>query len=369
MHRVVLLVIDLCVVAIATVLAVVLRDNLVFSLDRLHGLLPYVVATLLAATVILPAFGLNRTLWRFSALSDYLRIVGGGIIIVLFTVAIGFLLNRLEGVARALPILQGILIVAALVGVRVAMRLRHKARKPTRPRALSKPEHSGMTETVLVFGLNTIAELFLQSVNEFAADRVKVAGLLGRKERHTGRLLRQHTILGTTGQLDSVLKHLEVHGVLVDRIVVTQAFDTLSPSAREALLYVEQTSDIRVDFFAERIGLYEDRHREATTPETQKRATDDERLLSISVDFASTANRPYWLAKRAIDVIGAACLIVLLAPLMGVVAVIVAIDVGVPTVFWQQRPGFRGRPFKLLKFRTMGAAHDNHGRRVQEEQR
>lgn len=369
MHRIVLLVIDLCVIAIATVSALVLRDNLVFSLDRLYGALPYLVATLLAATVILPGFGLHRTLWRFSTLSDYLRIVGAGILIVLCAVGIGFAVDRLESVARSLPILQGVLIVAALVGVRVAMRLRHNARKTEPPRALSEPEHSGRTETVLVFGLNSIAELFLQSVKEFAADRVKVAGLLGRSERHTGRLLRQHTILGATEQLDSVLKDLEVHGIFVDRIVVTQAFDNLSPLAREALQYVERTSDIRVDFFAERIGLYEDRDREATTPKAQETAVDDERLLSIAVDLASAANHPYWLAKRALDVIGAACLIILLAPLMGLVALIVAIDVGLPTVFWQQRPGFRGRPFKLLKFRTMGAAHDNHGRRVQEKQR
>ena len=369
MRRLVLLLVDLSLVAIATVVALLLRDNLVISLDRLYGVLPYLGASLIAATVILPLLGLNRVIWRFSAQSDYLRIVMAGTLTVLGAVGIGFALNRLEGVARALPILQAILIVGALVGMRVAMRLRHNVRKPTARLALTDRQRSGTTETILVIGLNSIAELFLQSVTEFAADRVQVAGLLGRSDRHTGRLLRQHMILGTAEQLESVLQDIEVHGVFVDRIVVTSAFDMLSPQAQQALLRVERASNIRVDFFAERIGLYEDRDRAATTPNAQAGAADEGRLLSISVDFTSSLHRPYWRTKRALDAIGAACLIVLLAPLMALVAIVVAIDVGLPAIFWQQRPGFLGRPFKLLKFRTMGAAHDNYGRRVQDEQR
>lgn len=369
MHRVVLLLIDLCLIAIATLCALLLRDNLVLSVGKLFDLLPYLGATLVAATVVLHVFGLNRALWRFSRLSDYLRISAAGLVIVLSALGIGFAFNRLEGVARSLPILQGILIIAALVGVRVAMRLRHDLRTSKSEPALVNPDSLAAKETVLVVGLNTIAELFLQSVAEFAADRVKVAGLLGRSTRQSGRLMGRYEILGSDSELENVLKDLEVHGVFVDRIVVTQAFDKLSPQAQQALLHVERSSNIRVDFFAERIGFQENIDRAAVIPPGHERAADDQRLVSIAIDLTPALDRSYWHAKRAIDVIGAASLILLLAPLMGLVAVLVAIDVGLPAVFWQQRPGLRGRPFKLLKFRTMGAAHDNYGRRVADEQR
>ena len=46
-----------------------------------------------------------------------------------------------------------------------------------------------------------------------------------------------------------------------------------------------------------------------------------------------------------------------------------AFDVGLPTVFWQQRPGARGRPFKLYKFRTMRSAHDEQGLRIPDDER
>ena len=71
------------------------------------------------------------------------------------------------------------------------------------------------------------------------------------------------------------------------------------------------------------------------------------------------ARRPYWRIKRALDFTFAYLLLILLAPLMVFVGVIVAIDVGLPLVFWQQRPGVGGHPFKLYKFRTMTAAHDS----------
>ncbi len=369
MRRFLLLLVDLSLVAVATVLALVLRDNFSVSFNRFYELLPYLGASLLAATVIFPAFGLNRALWRFSSLWDYLRIVGASTLIVLGAVGVGFVLNRLEGVARALPILQGLLIIAALVSVRVSMRLRHDIRKSKSTQRLENTAKAEAVETVLVVGLNTVAELFVRSVNEFTKDRIKVAGLLGRTDRHSGRRLRQYMILGTAEQLESVLRDLELHGVFVNRIVVTQSFDSLKTIAQRALLRVERESDIQIDLFAERIGLHEDRDRTATTPNEQEGTANDRRRPSISADLTPALVRPYWRAKRALDVIGAVCLIVLLAPLMAMVTLIVAIDVGLPTIFWQQRPGLRGRPLKLFKFRTMRVAHDNSGYRVPDEKR
>jgi lipopolysaccharide/colanic/teichoic acid biosynthesis glycosyltransferase len=54
---------------------------------------------------------------------------------------------------------------------------------------------------------------------------------------------------------------------------------------------------------------------------------------------------------------------------MGLIALVAAADVGFPVLFWQERPGLGARPFKVFKFRTMGAAHDAHGRRKLDSQR
>lgn len=58
-------------------------------------------------------------------------------------------------------------------------------------------------------------------------------------------------------------------------------------------------------------------------------------------------------AKRTIDAVLAAAALVALAPLMAVIAIAVAIALGRPVLFRQNRAGYQGRPFQVNKFRTM----------------
>lgn len=128
-RRQALLLVDLVLVAVATVFALILRDNFEVSAQRLLDLLPYITTTVLAAAVILSISGINRSIWRFSAMADYLRVIVWVVLIVLTSVAVRFLADRLDGVARALPVIQGLLMAFLLIGARVAIRLNHLRRQ------------------------------------------------------------------------------------------------------------------------------------------------------------------------------------------------------------------------------------------------
>lgn len=65
--------------------------------------------------------------------------------------------------------------------------------------------------------------------------------------------------------------------------------------------------------------------------------------------------------KRVLDVVVALIALVLLAPVLGVVAALVRWKLGAPVLFRQVRPGVGGRPFSILKFRTMTDERDAHG--------
>jgi sugar transferase EpsL len=57
--------------------------------------------------------------------------------------------------------------------------------------------------------------------------------------------------------------------------------------------------------------------------------------------------------KRIFDVAMGVLLLVVLSPLLAVIALTVRIKLGSPVPFRQERPGRDGRPFTLVKFRTM----------------
>ncbi|HWT29699.1 MAG TPA: sugar transferase [Croceibacterium sp.] len=73
--------------------------------------------------------------------------------------------------------------------------------------------------------------------------------------------------------------------------------------------------------------------------------------------------------KRLFDVLVAGIVLVALAPLLLLLALLVAIFVGRPVLFVQERPGLQGRIFRLVKFRTMTNERDGAGSLLPDEQR
>lgn len=69
-----------------------------------------------------------------------------------------------------------------------------------------------------------------------------------------------------------------------------------------------------------------------------------------------------YAGKRLLDFALAVPAVVLLAPVMAVVAVVIACGLGRPVLFRQRRPGLRGEPFTVVKFRTMTDSRDATGR-------
>jgi lipopolysaccharide/colanic/teichoic acid biosynthesis glycosyltransferase len=364
---------DLVLIVLATIGAMWLRENFDLTADRFIALLPHMGLTVAVAGPILMANGAHKSIWRLSVLGDYVRVGSAAVMIVFAATMLGFLFNRLEAVARSLPILQILTMIFAMVGARILTREYH-ARRQRPALATMGVEAVGARDTVLVVGINRIAELYLMTVAEYGSDRAVVAGLLGRTARHSGRMIQQQKVLGTPEDVSTVLRDLDVHGVFVNRILLAVPFESLSEEAREALLEVERSSEIRLDFFAERIFSTELGPGQPPSrplpekPEVLKPPSGGVLKCSVA-DLESLGRNPYFPLKRAMDLVGASILIVLTLPMMICIAMLVAIDFGLPTMFWQQRPGRFGVPFRVYKFRTMGAAHDETGKRIADADR
>ncbi len=75
------------------------------------------------------------------------------------------------------------------------------------------------------------------------------------------------------------------------------------------------------------------------------------------------------MVKRLFDIFFALGWLVLFTPLMLVVAGLVRLKLGSPVLFIQERPGLRGRPFRMVKFRTMTDERGPDGQLLPDEVR
>lgn len=73
--------------------------------------------------------------------------------------------------------------------------------------------------------------------------------------------------------------------------------------------------------------------------------------------------------KRLFDIVVAVVAIVVFSIPLVVVAVFVWLTLGKPIFFRQARPGMGGKPFLLVKFRTMLDVHDNEGKLLADSER
>lgn len=69
------------------------------------------------------------------------------------------------------------------------------------------------------------------------------------------------------------------------------------------------------------------------------------------------------------DVVASALGLLALSPIILVVAILVRRKLGSPIFFRQIRPGLHGKPFEMVKFRTMLDATDKHGNPLPDDQR
>lgn len=75
------------------------------------------------------------------------------------------------------------------------------------------------------------------------------------------------------------------------------------------------------------------------------------------------------ISKRLFDLILVIPGIILISPIIGLITLLVWIKHGRPIFFKQKRPGYRGQPFKVIKFRTMANIFDKHGELLPDSER
>jgi len=126
----------------------------------------------------------------------------------------------------------------------------------------------------------------------------------------------------------------------IERVVVTEG-ETSEP-ATERLIQDCKAAGLALTFLPQHYGLLGP-------------GVELNRLAELPVlDFRfSDPPRSTMAMKRAMDIAISATMLLLLSPMLALIAIAILIDTGRPVLFRQRRAGEEGKPFTMLKFRTM----------------
>ena len=184
----------------------------------------------------------------------------------------------------------------------------------------------------LVIGPGRTVDMVARRVSTHPETRLELVGYLSPEAEATATELPR---LGSLADISQVARELEI-----ERVVVTE--QEMSEIDAERLIQECKIEGLALTFLPQHYGLLGP-------------GIELNRLAELPVlDFRfSDPPRSTMAMKRTMDLVVSACVLLLLSPLLALIALAILLDTGRPVLFRQRRAGQEGRPFTMLKFRTM----------------
>jgi exopolysaccharide biosynthesis polyprenyl glycosylphosphotransferase len=268
-------------------------------------------------------YGLYRTRYITDQLEEFRRIVHAVAASVLGLAAVGFL-SKLW-IARSWLLL---FFASAVVVLSVERRLIRTLFGTLRRRGL-------LLRPVVIVGGNAEAIALSATLVNNPVIGYRVVGFVADTAPVGSYLLDHKPVLGEVDQVVDVVRRCNASGALVATSAIDlEVTNRLARRLNEAGYYAELSLSLR-GIAPQRLAV---------------RALGHYQVASIG-----PVQRSGWrgMAKRALDVGGAAAGLLLTAPVLALIAVAIKLNSSGPMLFRQVRVGRDGKPFRMLKFRTM----------------
>ena len=271
-----------------------------------------------------------RALTSLSSQLGTLFVGGAGALFLILTC--GFLSGTLRNYSR-IWLVSSVLTAATLLLVnRIAVtRLVSRAFK-----------NKQLMESIVIVGANEHAEKMIATILGTPNCGVNILGVFDDRVQRPLPPSLCPRLLGSTDKLLSYIRRNQV-----DRVVV--ALPWIATSRINELLKKLRTVPVRIDLVPNDVVW-------------QFRAMNMERLGGVPVVTIANAKIDVQsgLAKRMEDVVIAASLLTLAAPLMVLIALAIKLDSKGPALFKQRRHGFNNQIFEVYKFRSMTMADSSN---------
>jgi exopolysaccharide biosynthesis polyprenyl glycosylphosphotransferase len=284
--------------------------------------LPTAIAYAAVWVALLWLLGLYRVRARWSLRSELLDVGRAALLLALLTFSLLFVF-KLPDVSRFFLLwlfaAQALLTFASRAAIRRVLR--------------ELRDRGHYVRYMLVVGTGPEAQDFADRVERHRELGIRVIGYtrLGTEPATASK----RPIVGNVDRLDDIF-----HSRVVDEVAIclpSTSLEWIEPIAR---LCEEEGKIVRIPLDGLPLSLPRGRVEVFDRGHVLSLAYGPDRVLSLTL-------------KRAIDVVAAALALVLLSPLFLAVAFAILVRDGRPILFWQTRVGLHGRPFRVVKFRTM----------------
>jgi exopolysaccharide biosynthesis polyprenyl glycosylphosphotransferase len=191
----------------------------------------------------------------------------------------------------------------------------------------------GNARYMLVIGTGSLAQSFADLVEAHPGLGLRVIGHLSVPGEAPEQVSR--AVLGDLNQIEDVL-----HSRVVDEVAACLAPEQAAMLEPIARLAADEGKTVRIPVDPAEGAIHNAREEEFEGLVVRSLVNDGQREVGL-------------VAKRLIDVVGAAVGLILLSPLLLATAILIRVRDGSPVLFRQTRVGLHGRPFTIVKFRTM----------------
>jgi lipopolysaccharide/colanic/teichoic acid biosynthesis glycosyltransferase len=302
----------------------------------------------LASLLVFQWFQTSTPIARYFSIKDALDLLKACILVTALSAVLAFLFTRLNEAPRSIPVLQLILLTAALTVGRLFSGLQ-EARRETKTRTTTKP-----VQHVLVIQASRLAWFFSKIIEDLVPGEYQIVAILDERPNMQHRSLNGYPIIGSPTQIERIVDEYALHGIRIDKVIVATKPDDLSKDAWEEISLACRARQIELEVLPDRLlsGLT------VATEDAPAAPYVTESIPRASSSLEALLTRQYWKFKRIIDILVASTVLVLTFPVTVVVFVLALVDVGTPVIFWQQRAGRHGTPLHLYKFRTLQTLFD-----------
>lgn len=205
LHRWLIRLTQIAIFLFAGVSAFLLRFDFAIPGAFRHYLLSALIIWVIVKVIVFHLSALDRGWWRYTSVSDLVRLIAGNIAGSI-AASVAIMLLAAPGFPRSIYVLDFLLCLCMTAGIRLCVRVNFE---------ISRSHSFVPRKRTLIFGAGEAGVSLLREIGRNSTLAYQVLGFIDDDATKTGRRIHQATVLGVGADLSSIVKAHNIEMILI----------------------------------------------------------------------------------------------------------------------------------------------------------